>query len=156
MLEGLHTMRSDKLSGHRTPAPLAYRIDDNSTAREIAAAFGALWLEIVAALTPIIGPRGVAALGQRSLHLVGAATPWLVARQPGGQVSPDSLDTLDVAMLVALLAQRSSDDAAAVASAFLQTLRELLSSLIGALLTERLLRTVWGPPDIPLNSPTTQ
>lgn len=131
-------------------APLAYRINDDSTAAEIAAACGTLWLEIVAALTPIIGPRGVAALGQRSLHLASAAHPWLAARQPAVP------DTLEATWLVSLLAQRSRDDAAAAGSSFLQTFRALLSSLIGASLTEKLLRTVWGPPDTPMNSPTAQ
>jgi hypothetical protein len=143
-------MRSDCHSRLRTAAPLAYRIWDESTAAEVADACGALWLEIVAVLSPIIGTRGVAALGQRSLHLASAAHPWLAARQPA-----DS-DPLDAAWLASLLAQRSGDEAAAAGSTFLQTFRDLLSSLIGASLTERLLRTVWGPPDTPTNSPTAQ
>lgn len=143
-------MRSDSSPRRRAQAPLAYRIEDDSTAAEIAAACGALWHELDTALSPIIGPRGVAALGQRSLHLASVQHPWLAARRPGDPA------TLDATLLVSLLALRSSDDAAAVGSAFLQTFRELLSSLIGASLTERLLRPVWGPPDTALNSPTAQ
>jgi hypothetical protein len=135
----------------RATAPLAHRIADDSTAPEIATACGAIWLEVHAVLSPIMGPRGVAALGQRSLHLASAEHAWLAARQPGGPAG------LDAALLVSLLAQgASSDDAAAAGSLFLQTFRALLSSLIGSSLTERLLRSVWGPPDTALNSPTAQ
>ncbi len=143
-------MRPDSFPRHTTAAPLAGRISDASTAADIAAACGLLWLEHVGVLSPIIGPRGVTALGQRSLHLASAAHPWLAARQPGGPVA------LDAALLASLLAQRSAEEAAAAGQAFFQTLRELLASLIGASLTERLLRTVWGPPDTPLNSATAQ
>jgi hypothetical protein len=129
---------------------LASRLDDDSNSDQIAATCGALWLELDEVLSPIIGHRGVNALGQRSLHLARAAHPWLAARQPGGPV------ILDSALLVSLLAQRSSDDSAAAGDAFLQTFRELLTSLIGDSLTERLLRTVWGPPDTSLNRPSVQ
>jgi len=143
-------MRSDRYSRRRTAAPLAYRIWDDSTAAEVADACGTLWLEIVAVLSPIIGTRGVSALGQRSLHLASASHAWLAVRQPGRP------DTLDAAGLVSLLAQRSADEAAAAGGTFLQTFRELLASLIGASLTERLLRGVWGPPDAPTNSANAQ
>jgi hypothetical protein len=130
--------------------PLARRIAPDSTAAQVAAACGVLWLELEAALSPIIGRGGVSALGQRSLHLASAAHPWLAEHRQGSSAMPDS------AWLVALLAQRSRDEAAAAGSAFLQTFRELLSNLIGASLTERLLRGVWGSPDISMNSPTAQ
>ena len=126
------------------------RVQDESSAAQIAAACGALWLELDAALSPIIGPRGVAALIQRSLHLASAVHPWLSARRPGGP------ETLDSAALVSLLAQRSSDDAAAAADTFLQAFHGLLTSLIGGSLTERLLRSVWGPPEPSSIRPSTQ
>lgn len=142
--------RSGNGARRRLTAPLAGRVEDDRSADQIAAACGALWLEVDVALSPIIGSRGVAALGQRSLHLVSAVHPWLAARQPGG---PPALDS---ALLVSLLAQRSSDDAAAAADSFLQTLHELLTSLIGSSLTERLLRPVWGPSETPSTSPIAQ
>jgi hypothetical protein len=143
-------MQSDSLPLHRLKPPLAGRVAHDSSSDQIAAACGAVWLELDSALSPIIGPRGVTALGQRSLHLASAAHPWLAAGQPGGPTR------LDSALLVSLLAPRSRDDAAAAADTFLQTFRELLCSLIGVSLTERLLCTVWGPPDPPLNSPSVQ
>lgn len=148
--EAPQLMRPDSSSRRSATAPLAYRIDNDSTVADIAAACGVLWHELEAALSPIIGARGVAALGRRSLHLTSVEHPWLAMTQPAGA------DTLDAAMLVSLLAQRGSDDAVAAASTFLRTFRDLLSSLIGASLTERLLRTVWGPPDSALNSPPAQ
>ncbi|MDO9286713.1 MAG: hypothetical protein Q7U26_17620 [Aquabacterium sp.] len=88
-------------------------------------------IEIDAALTPIIGPRGVMALWQRSLHLTAAAHPWLAA--------------LDLLLLAKAVGQRDAGDAAAAVNALLRAFHELLASLIGESLTERLLRTVWSP-----------
>ncbi len=143
-------MSSDRSPRRSLTAPLAGRVQDDSSADQIATACGALWIELDLALSPIIGLRGVTALGQRSLHLASAVHPWLSARQPGGPT------TLDAASLVSLLAQRSSEDAAAAADTFLQTFHGLLTSLIGGSLTERLLRTAWGPPEPSLNSPSEQ
>lgn len=143
-------MGSDRSKRSRLTVCLASRVEDDSSADQIAAACGALWMELEAALSPIIGPRGVTALGQRSLHLASAVHPWLAARQPGGP------ETLNSALLVSLLAPRNSDDAAAAAETFLQTFLDLLTSLIGGSLTERLLRTVLGPPDTPVNGPSGQ
>ncbi len=98
----------------------------------------AIWEQIDDALTPILGQRGVAALYARSLHLAATSYPWLAA--------PDESDPPAVgpAALKSALARRSSAVAVAGASAFLQTFHELLASLVGASLTERLLRPVWS------------
>jgi hypothetical protein len=50
----------------------------------------------------------------------------------------------DFAGLRAALATQSSAEAADANAAVLQTFHDLLTSLIGASLTERLLRPVWG------------
>ena len=130
--------------------PLSSRIAPDSTAAQVAAACGVVWLELESALSPIIGRGGVSALGQRSLHLASAAHPWLAERQPASSAM------LDSDWLVSLLAQRSRDEAAAAGSAILQTFREVLASLIGASLSERLLLGVWGPSDLSMNSATAQ
>lgn len=143
-------MTSDRSPHRRLTAPLSGRVQDDGSAEQIAAACGALWTELDLVLSPIIGPRGVTALGQRSLHLASAVHPWLSARQPGGPT------TLNSALLVSLLAQRGSDDAAAAADTFLQTFHGLLSRLIGGSLTERLLRGAWGPPEPSLNRAVAQ
>ena len=142
--------RSESVARRRHTGPLAGRVNDDSRADQIAAACGDVWLELDVALSPIIGTRGVAALGQRSLHLASAVHPWLAERQPSGPT------LFDAALLVSVLAQRSRDEAAAAADTFLQTLRELLTSLIGSSLTQRLLGAAWAPPAPPLNRPSVQ
>jgi len=120
--------------------PLAIRIDADAGAAQIAAAVLAIWEEIDDALTPIVGPLGVVALYRRTVHLVAAQYPWLAGRDEG------VLTDTDPAVLKSVLAQRSSAEAAAGGSAFLDTFHELLASLIGPSLTARLLRSVWEPP----------
>ncbi len=128
--------------------PLAHRLTENATAAEIASACAAICAEVDAALKPIIGSLGASALFRRSLHLANASHPWLVAAP-----SSDPF-TFDAALLRDALAQRRSDEAAAAANCFLQTLHKLLVSLIGASLTERLLRAAWGPPTTAVSAST--
>jgi hypothetical protein len=93
---------------------------------------------IVAALAPIIGPRGVAALFHRSLHLTALTHGWVAS------VAEGDPSTVDVAALQSALAQQTSADAAACGALFLKTFNDLLMNLIGSSLTERLLRPVWA------------
>lgn len=119
---------------------LARRVGDEASASQIAAAMVAIWQEIDAALTPIIGKGGVAALYKRTLYLTGTAHPWLVLRR-------DDLSTgVDLVALKAVLSQQSGAAAAAGGNDFLQTFHTLLASLVGLSLTERLLRSVWAGP----------
>jgi len=120
------------------PAPLAHRVARDANAKQIADAVGATWQEIDTALTPIVGPRGVAALYKRSLYLCGATHPWLAGLHEDVQTS------VDLAPLKSLLAQQGSADAASGGNALLQTFYQLLGSLVGPSLTERLLRSVWA------------
>jgi hypothetical protein len=119
---------------------LANRVGSDADATQIAAAVLAIWEEIDDALTPLIGPLGLAALYRRTVHLSAAQHPWLAGRDEG------VLTDTDPAVLKSLLAHRSSAEAAAGGSAFLDTFHELLASLIGPSLTARLLRSVWDNP----------
>lgn len=121
----------------RPPPPLANRVGAGADAAQIAAAVFAIWEEVDDALTPIIGPRGVAALYYRSLHLTGAIHPWLADQQDLVKAA------VNPAALKSVLSQQDSAAAAAAGSAFFQTFHELLASLIGASLTKRLLSSVW-------------
>jgi hypothetical protein len=95
-----------------------------------------MWRDIDAALSPIIGPRGVAALFKRSLLLTGMAHTSLVTAH-------DDADTLgNFAALRATLEQQSSANAIATNDALLQKFFDLLSNLIGESLTERLFHSV--------------
>ena len=132
-------MRSQNTSSRPVASPFANRIEEDAPADQIAAAFGAVWQELDAILSPIIGPRGVAALGQRSLHLASDTCPWLAAAKLGG------LAQLDPSEFVRLLSQRNSGEAAAASNVFLHNFNETLSRLIGPSLCERLLLSVWAP-----------
>lgn len=111
-----------------------------SDGAKIADASAAAWAAVDGALSPIIGPRGVAALYRRSLHLALEDHPWLAAayegaRQPG-----------DFASLRAALSQQTAQNAAAAHDAVLTTFQDLLDSLIGRSLTQRLLQNVGEQP----------
>lgn len=96
-----------------------------------------IWGEIDATLSPILGPRGVAMLYKRSLVLAGAAYAWLP------RVDEPLPVAVDLAPLQAALVQQGNTVAIDGGSAFLRTFYELLSSLVGPSLTERLLRSIW-------------
>jgi hypothetical protein len=95
-----------------------------------------VWRDIDAALAPIIGHRGVAALFGRSVHLIRADHPWLTAPHES------TTDRIDLAALQSTLSQQTSDTVVAINGALLRKFLELLSNLIGVSLTERLLRPV--------------
>ena len=103
----------------------------------IADAVVSTWQAIDAALAPVIGGKGVAALYGRSLHLVRAAHPWLAAAHQGPHTQ------MDLGLLGVALAQQDSGTAAAGAGDHLQSLHQLLGSLIGASLTGQLLGPAW-------------
>ncbi len=116
---------------------LARHDDGDATAGQVAELVLAKCQVIEAGLAPIIGVRGVAALHRRSLHLASRSHPWLAAKSLS-EPAPDAL-----AHLNALLSQQTSAEAALGGAAFLQAFHDLLGSLVGHSLTERLLRNAW-------------
>jgi hypothetical protein len=98
------------------------------------------WRAVEAALSPIIGKRGVAALYKRSLYLTCADFPWLSAAfgtaALAGEYSP----------LKTALSQQTASNAAAASGNLLQTFYNLLVNLIGASLTGRLLAAILENP----------
>jgi hypothetical protein len=139
--------RSEQLSGG-TQAPVALRVPDDAGAGQVADAMIATLQAVDAALAPIIGPRGVAALYQRSVFLASGANAWLAALQDGvdGRIDLEALKTH--------FAQQPGADARAGGNALLQTFHDLLASLIGASLTARLLQPVWAAPSTTLPQDT--
>jgi hypothetical protein len=117
---------------------------------QVADALVTTWRSIETALAPIIGSKGVAALYQRSLHLASSAHPWLATLRDS---NPTSIDLVE---LKSAVAQQSGALAALGANALLQTFYQVLGSLIGPSLTERLLRSVWAdsPGGAPLQDAT--
>ena len=111
--------------------------ENTADATQIADAMVSTWLEIDAALRPVIGQGGVAALYKRSLYLTTPAhTCWPAPTKAFTRrwTSP----------CCEPLAQQSNATAAAGSRALLHTFNELLTSLVGPSLTERLLRSVWA------------
>ena len=115
-------------------------MSDGADAEQVADAIVAIWLEIEQVLHPIIGHRGVAALYNRSLHLAVVAYPWLAIGQPAVAAA------VDPSALRSALVQQAATQAAAGGSALFHRFHELLASLVGPSLTQRLLRSVWTHP----------
>jgi len=128
----------------RTKALLAVRIGTGAQPRAAVDAVLALCSEMDSALAPVVGPHGVAALYRRSLFLTAQAHPALT----GLHESVDSL--MDLAELKTRLGTLSAEQVHVVGVALLQTFQELLESLVGSSLTERLLSSLW---DRPLSDP---
>ena len=106
-------------------------------AEGVAASVVATCQDIDGALTPIIGPCGVAALFYRSAHLAAQRQPNLAGIHMGTPTA------MDLGPLKLQLAGQTPADAAAAGALLLHTFKELLGTLIGPSLTERLLRSVW-------------
>ncbi len=134
-------MQSEGSGSRPTPAPPAAANDGapvggNDGPNEAPAdAIAATWRRIDAALSPIIGPLGMAALFRRSVSLARAGQPALAA------VRTDAPGADPFASLHEALSGQTGPVAAEAQAALLQTFHDLLVSLIGASLTERLLRS---------------
>lgn len=137
---GPHAMPMESQEVRKRPAPLAGRVPVGASPAQIAACVGVLWLDIDTALHPIIGHRGVAALFHRSLTLTANTHSWLAAGHGG------LLANIDTAALQVALAAQNAAEAAAGADALLLVFNDLLTSLVGPLLTDRLLLPVWAHP----------
>ncbi|MFC6340073.1 hypothetical protein [Pseudomonas karstica] len=120
-------------------ASLAHRVGPDADIARIAQAIVSTLQDMDAALTAIIGQQGVAALYRRSLQLCASAHPRLAGTYDSLQAS------LDVTALNSVLVEQSEADALFFGQVLLTTFYELLTTLIGPLLTARLLRGVWEP-----------
>lgn len=132
-------MPPDRHEGQRWPAPLAGRLPAEASVAQVADAIAEVWNGLDAALHPIIGHGGVAVLYNRSVTIAAAVHPWLPAK-PGG-----ALAAIDQAALRVALTGQDVAEATAAGIAHFNAFRELLASLIGASLTERLLQSTWNP-----------
>jgi hypothetical protein len=124
----------------RLRSTLEHLASQGADVARIAALTIGSWREVEAALVPIVGQRGLAALYERSLHLSRIHHPWLAA------VPEWTEPRMDLESLNTVLLQQESAAAAAGGGAHLQALYELLGSLIGLPLTERILSSIWSAP----------
>lgn len=108
-----------------------------------------LWRTLHDNLSPIIGHRGMTALFRRSLYLTHARHPWLApVCEAAAEQDTDALDRLRSALLL-----QAEAEADAAHCALLDNFRNLLVTLIGASLTDRLMRPV---PDNTSSGPAVQ
>jgi hypothetical protein len=129
----MHSNESDGIA-----ALLTGTILGGTSSSRVAEAVASAFQSIDEALAPIIGKRGVAALYKRTVHLAGGTHSWLAAMKEGVPTA------MDVAVLKAALERQTAAEAVAAGTLLLQTIHELLTTLIGPLLTEQLLRPVWA------------
>jgi hypothetical protein len=127
-------MPTDAEHFHQDLARLA---SEGATSERIAHRAAISWRDVHAALSPIIGPGGVMALFKRSVSITRSTYPWLASLQEEIEGSND------FAALRATLSTQASVEAAAGNSAVLHKFIEILTSLIGESLAERLLSSVW-------------
>lgn len=97
-----------------------------------------LWDRLTAELVSIIGEGGFQSLYSRSLHLTSKTFPWIVLDPPSQEM--DSR----FASLKTNLEGRDSKEASEASIALLSIFIDILSSLIGELLTTSILRSAWG------------
>jgi hypothetical protein len=131
----MHSPKSRRLA-----ATLQHLAAQGAELVQVADAIVSTWKTVEAALAPVIGSKGVAALYGRSLYLTIPGHPWLAALYKKGDTP------MDLGQLRTVLAQQDSGAAAAGGGAHLQALHELLASLIGPSLTDQLLRAAWDNP----------
>ncbi len=125
-------------SGRSTPrfALIVERGEGATTVVAVAAAIASTWSAIDDALSPIIGKRGMSALYQRSVYVTSSAHPALASLRAEAQAA------MDLEALTSALAQLDLAGAAMTGDALLQTFADLLASLVGPGLAERLLTPV--------------
>lgn len=116
---------------------VAARAESADDANALARATIDTWREVTAQAAPVIGAGGVDVLLSRAIHQTGSVFPWLAAAaddRPGS------------ALLATLQARFAGQDRAAIeaaSAALLLNFAELLATLIGESLTDRLLGSVW-------------
>jgi hypothetical protein len=120
----------------RLHARLDTELIEGADAERMTSAVLALWVDISAVLAPIIGALGMNALFRRALSVSAATSPVLALalHESGSQT--------DFAGLRIALARQSVVEIARSNAELLRTFTELLATLIGEPLTERLLNHV--------------
>ncbi|WP_213948206.1 hypothetical protein [Luteibacter sp. dw_328] len=118
---------------------LSRRAGDDPGVADVVESIISIWNEIDTTLGPILGKRGIAMLYKRSTYLAGSAYGWI----PGSGTAEGLPQALDLTLLRAALMEQDKAVALDGGGALFRTFYELLSSLVGPSLTERLLRPIW-------------
>ena len=125
----------------RIAAALERRAGPKPNADQLADAVVTVWREIDNVLTPIIGARGLAALHGRSLYLSSLEFAWLNNAHGTAVLTEIDFDGLRRNFMTQPMMELQAG-----ANALLHTFHDLLASLVGASLTERLLHAIWDNP----------
>lgn len=115
----------------------AQRVAPNADAAQLANAMAATWQAIDLVLCPILGQQGVIALYKRSLYLTRVSHLWLAP------IYDSAVVTLSVEDLRVAMSHEETVAARAGGDALLHTFNDLLVTLLGSSLTERLLHSVF-------------
>ena len=118
----------------RLESRLNQNLAPDADAAEVASRIVSSWRDVAAAFSPIVGQRGFTALLRRALSISLARFPWFAVALDEAQADDE------LASLRGALAGQSRTDATHANAALLRNFFDLLASLIGAALTERLLR----------------
>ena len=119
---------------------MARRAGPHADGRATALAALAVWRGMAAQLEPVIGARGVDALFGRALHLTGRQHPWLATAGVRGS-SATALNHVEQQ-----LAAQQAAQATEAAQALLTGFTELLATMVGDALVNRLLAPAWDAP----------
>ncbi|QIE29655.1 hypothetical protein [Caballeronia sp. SBC2] len=130
-------MSIENREGPRIVPTLALRVGRSSDSTQIADAVAQIWSEAEAALIPIIGREGVAALLRRSIFLSTSAYAWF-SDLPNGDVKAINFGAVEL-----LIANQPAEEAKRGGAALLLQFYELLTNLIGPSLAERILQSAW-------------
>lgn len=117
---------------------MAHRTGGVQNASAVAEATTRTFHQVSSILAPVIGTMGVYVLFRRSLHLTSKVSSWLLIAE-----NQDDTAAL-LASLNACLKERDADEAAEVSCTIVVNFTELLTSLIGESLVDRLLDQVWA------------
>jgi len=116
---------------------LSNHIRPGASSDQIAGSVAAACKGIEAALAPVIGRRGGAALLSRSLEITAKTHGWVEG------VTEGNPSDIDIEGFASSIARQTPANAAAAGQLFLSTFNNLLMSLIGPPLSWRFLRPVW-------------
>jgi hypothetical protein len=118
-------------------ATLMSRSGKTPDSAAVGAAVLGTWELTAAQLTTLIGPRAVTVLLLRALHLASAEFPFLALVAAQGN---DALPALEAG-----LSARLPGEALEVGISLMVAFHDLLATLIGNSLSERLMTPVWAP-----------
>lgn len=96
-----------------------------------------IWERLAHQLISIIGDGGFQSLYERSLYLTGITSPWIAE----GHFSQTDFP---FANLKTCLESRDATEASEANIVLLLTFLDILASLIGNVLTESILQSIWG------------